>query len=118
MPAGVEAFAAWVALGLGASFLYWAAPRLWGFLMGALADKIVEGLEGKLAPTWQADLEDALAPLYRDLKMSEGASKWPNGSGNLPDSMKEIYRRVDEIQRWVIQPPQHDTFDEPDGTPI
>lgn len=104
MPETVEPIIVWIGVGVGGSFLLWVAPRIWGFVVGALADKIVEGLEGKLSPIWQADLEDMLAPLYRDLKLDEGATKWPNGSLNLPDTMKEIYRRVDEIQRWVIDP--------------
>lgn len=118
VPEIVVPVAAWIFLGIGGLFMAWLAPKAFGFLAEAVADKTVEKLEERLAPMWQSDLEDALEPIYEDLKIGEGASKWPNGSRNLPDSMREIYRRVDEIQRWVVSPPPSNDWDEPEGTPV
>lgn len=119
IPEVIVPVAAWIALGMGGLFMAWLAPKAFGFLAEAVADKTVEKLEGRLAPMWQADLEDALEPIYKDLKSSEpNGEKWPNGSDNLPDSMREIYRRVDEIQRWVVGPPPNSEWDDIEGTPI
>jgi hypothetical protein len=119
VPEFVVPLAAWISLGVGGLFMAWLAPKAFGFLAEAVADKTVEKLENRLAPMWQADLEDALQPIYRDLKTHEDGSKWPNGSTNLPDSMREVYRRMDEIQRWVVGPPQdREEWDDPEGAPI
>jgi len=116
----------WVGTAIGLSFLAWAAPRVWGFLMRAIADRIVATIGDKLEVRWKEALEDALDPIYAELQIGEGAEKWPNGSDTLPKTMKTIYDRqaetygmVRDMQRQLEQvltsrPPRPD---DPVGTP-
>jgi hypothetical protein len=116
MPASLEPIVAWIAVGAAASFLLWAGPRLWTFVVGALADRIVEGLEGKMAPSWQADLDNLL-----DEKLDRIHTELSiNGGGSVKDLAAATASTVQQLQKDIepLVARFHKGWDDPEGTPV
>lgn len=92
----VQPVVGWVLALVGAVTV--AIGVMWGkaiakWLLSTLGVAIVEEVGDKLQPRWEESTHKALAPLHEELRIGEGAEKWPNGSASLPASIKEIYDR-------------------------
>lgn len=91
------------AIGIAITVMFGKQAAEWSIrvLGKAVAEAIGDQLEPRWATSIRKEMDEALGPIHRELQITDGAEKWPNGSDSLPASMKTIYERQAETHSMV-----------------